>query len=128
MDDEDKLGTVTRDQNLMHANSTHVDNDLASGGSHSIVVTQDVLEEIRGTIDARYAHMQQTYPKLVADCDYQMRLAVVHWVFEQLLKHARSGGSYRYLIFNRLGFGRDAYLPLDLAGGVTLSNILQRKE
>ena len=60
--------------------------------------------------------------KLVEACDYQTRLAVTAWVFKNVVDQAREGGSFRYLIYDRLGFGMDAYVPLYMAGGMTISN------
>jgi hypothetical protein len=39
-----------------------------------------------------------------------------------IVDHMREGGSYRVLIYERFGFGPEAYTPIYLAGGMTLSN------
>lgn len=57
----------------------------------------------------------------VAACDDETKLAVTAWVMKHIVDHAREGGSYRYLIYNRLGFGVDAYVPL-CNDGLTISN------
>lgn len=49
------------------------------------------------------------------------KLAVTQWVFKHVVEHAREGGSYRYLIYDRLGFGMEAYAPL-CSDGLTISN------
>ena len=59
---------------------------------------------------------------LVEKCDYNTKLAVTAWVFKHILDHAKEGGSYRYLIYDRLGFGMDSYAPLYMAGGMDISN------
>ena len=59
--------------------------------------------------------------KLVRDCDYDTRLAVTTWVMKNIVEHAREGGSYRYLIYDRLGFEPDAYAIL-MNDGMTISN------
>jgi hypothetical protein len=59
--------------------------------------------------------------ELVEKCDYNTKLAVTHWVMKNIVEHARDGGSYRYLIYERLGFGPDAYAPL-CDDGITISN------
>ena len=59
---------------------------------------------------------------LVENCDYDTKLAVTAWVFKNIVEHAREGGSYRYLIYDRLGFDLDAYVPLFEAGGMEISN------
>lgn len=60
--------------------------------------------------------------KLVEKCDYETKLAITAWVFKNICDHAEQGGSFRYLIYSRLGFGPDAYVPLYEAGGMTISN------
>lgn len=60
--------------------------------------------------------------KLVEECPYETKLAVTAWVFRNIVDHAKEGGSYRYLIYDRLGFGTDAYVPLYEAGGMEISN------
>lgn len=59
---------------------------------------------------------------LVENCDYETKLAVTAWVFKNIVEHAKEGGSYRYLIYDRLGFDADAYVPLFEAGGMEISN------
>jgi len=54
-------------------------------------------------------------------CEYDMKLAVTRWVLKHIVEHANEGGSYRYLIYERLGFGPDAYAPL-CSSGLTISN------
>ena len=49
------------------------------------------------------------------------KLAVTQWVFKHLVEHAKEGGTYRYLIYDRLGFGMEAYAPL-CSDGLTISN------
>lgn len=46
----------------------------------------------------------------------------VAWVFERLREHLREPGTFRHLIYDRLGFDYDAYTPLFLAGGMDISN------
>jgi hypothetical protein len=60
--------------------------------------------------------------ELVEKCDYDTKLAVTAWVMENIVNHAREGGSFRYLIYQRLGFNLDAYVPLYEAGGMEISN------
>jgi hypothetical protein len=64
----------------------------------------------------------KTLDEVFAETDYKTKLAVTAWVFEHILAHGQSGGSFRYLIYDRLGFGVDAYVPLCLAGGIEISN------
>lgn len=45
-------------------------------------------------------------------------------VFKAIMDHIKEGGTYRYLIYDRLGFDMDAYVPLMLAGGMYISNAI----
>ena len=77
----------------------------------------DAIENIRQAfkdIDAEYA-------KMADECDYTLKLAVTQWVMKHIVEHAKEGGSYRYLIYDRLGFDMDAYAPL-CRDGMTISN------
>lgn len=60
--------------------------------------------------------------KMVEWCDYEMKIAVTRWVMKHIVAHAEEGGSYRYLIYDRLNFGPDAYAPL-CRDGMTISNM-----
>ena len=59
--------------------------------------------------------------ELVDKCDYDTKLAVTAWAMKHIVDHARDGGTYRYLIYDRLGFEMDAYGVL-LDDGMTISN------
>jgi hypothetical protein len=61
------------------------------------------------------------YDDMVEWCDHDMKLAVTKWVMKHIVDHAEEGGSYRYLIYDRLGFGPEAYAPL-CSDGMTISN------
>ena len=90
--------------------------------SELIKLTPELMTEIGNTIHKRTKEIETTYPDLVSKCDYDTRLAITAHVFEKILEHAKEGGSFRYLIYERLGFGPDAYLPLYQAGGMVISN------
>lgn len=66
--------------------------------------------------------MNNLFAKLVEECPYETRLAITSWVFKHIVEHAKEPGSFRYLIYDRLGFDFDAYVPLYCAGGMTISN------
>ena len=77
----------------------------------------DAIENIQQAfkdIDAEYA-------KMADECDPELKLAVTKWAMKHIVDHAREGGSYRYLIYERLGFGPEAYAPL-CSDGLTISN------
>lgn len=46
----------------------------------------------------------------------------VAWVFTKLCDHLQNGGTFRVLIYRRMGFDESAYQPLFEAGGMTISN------
>lgn len=64
----------------------------------------------------------ETLDEILEKTDNATRLAVAAWVFSHIVEHAEQGGSFRYLIYDRLGFGLDAYVPLYEVGGMTISN------
>ena len=74
----------------------------------------DRLQQAFKDIDAEYL-------KMAEECDPELRLAVTKWAMKHIVEHARDGGSYRYLIYDRLGFGPEAYAPL-CSDGLTISN------
>lgn len=59
--------------------------------------------------------------EIVEKCPYETKLAITRWVFQNLSKHMNEGGSYRYLVYTRMGFKEDAYAPL-YDGGLEISN------
>jgi hypothetical protein len=79
---------------------------------------RDVIDAFSEASDDYNKHLQD----LVDKCDYETKLAVTAWVFRNIVDHAKEGGSYRYLIYDRLGFEPDAYVPLFEAGGMEISN------
>lgn len=60
--------------------------------------------------------------ELVEKSDYDTRLAITAWACKHILDHARDGGTYRYLIYDRLGFDADAYGVLQENGALEISN------
>lgn len=80
------------------------------------------LSELFGGLKESFDEYDKHLAKLAEDCDYETKMAVTAWVFRNIVDHAREGGSYRYLIYDRLGFEPDAYVPLYSAGGMDISN------
>jgi hypothetical protein len=64
------------------------------------------------------------YDKLVEKYDYQTKLDIAAWVISKIDEHGTNPGSFRYLIYQLLGFGPDAYVPLYEAGGMNITNEL----
>ena len=85
-------------------------------------MTERKISEILGQIKEAYDDYDKHLEELVEKCDYETKLAVTAWVFRNIVEHAKEGGSYRYLIYDRLDFGPDAYVPLFEAGGMEISN------
>src|SRR5882672_283904 len=91
-------------------------------GDSIVEMTPELFKQIGESIDARKKEINTTFPKLVAECPYETRLAVTAQVFKAIVDHATEGGTFRHLIYNRLGFGPDSYIPLYEAGGLTIHN------
>ena len=72
-------------------------------------------------IQKAFKDIDKEYADMVEWCDHDMKLAVTKWVMKHIVEHAKEGGSYRYLIYDRLGFGPEAYAPL-CSDGMTISN------
>ena len=79
------------------------------------------LGKLQETFQEAMKEMEVDHAKRVEECDYETKLAITAWVMKNIVEHASEGGSYRYLIYERLGFGMDAYAPL-LSDGMTISN------
>lgn len=44
------------------------------------------------------------------------------WVISKIVAAMKRPGSFRYMIYDRMGYGPDAYTPIYLAGGMELTN------
>lgn len=75
------------------------------------------LENIQEAYKELKKYQEETVDKL----DDETKISVTRWVFKHVVDHAKEGGSYRYLIYDRLGFGMEAYVPL-CEDGMTISN------
>jgi hypothetical protein len=64
------------------------------------------------------------FEELVANADPELRLAIACWVISKIDDHGNEPGSFRYLIYERLGFGLEAYVPVYEAGGMNITNEL----
>lgn len=87
-----------------------------------VTLTPDLLDQMKKGLDARIKEINELYPRLIDACPSELRLAVTAQVFKAIVDHATEGGTFRYLIYDRLGFGPEAYVPLYEAGGMTISN------
>lgn len=64
------------------------------------------------------ARLQATWDGLTEE----QRLAAAWWLGARLHEHVKEPGSFRFLIYDRFGFGPDAYVPLCRAGWLQVSN------
>jgi hypothetical protein len=87
-----------------------------------VKLTPELLDNIAAKLNERQADINERFPQLVNECPYETKLAVTAWVFDNIVKHAAEGGTFRRLIYTRLGFHSDAYFPLYAAGGMIISN------
>lgn len=94
-----------------------VTHDPAVNAAAMLEVTPERWAEICAALREREAHDKTALPELVAACPPDMRIAVLAWALEQMTAHAKEGGSFRHLIYNRMGFRDYAYVPLWKAGG-----------
>ena len=65
---------------------------------------------------------KSNYEEVLKDLTDEQKLAAAEWVISNVVEHGRDGGSFRYFIYDRLGFGPEAYLPLYMAGGMEITN------
>lgn len=110
---EKKMNLNSSDFSLLKAAQT---------GEGLIQLTPERMEQLKETLECRNEYIKETYPRLVEECPYETRLAITAQVIRAIVDHAKEGGSFRYLIYDRLGFGPDAYLPIYEAGGMDISN------
>ena len=52
------------------------------------------------------------------------KLGATAFIFKKISEHGRESGSFRFLIYTRLGFDTDAYSVLLESGGLDISNNL----
>ncbi len=128
---DEEATVLTHDKNMEGDNLSAADRailDTAQTGKGAIALTPELLAGMMASLQERTNAIKENYPKLVAAVPYEMKLAVTAWVFEQIVAHAKEGGSFRYLIYDRLGFNNDAYVPLYSAGGMEISNHFSLEE
>jgi hypothetical protein len=79
------------------------------------------MSDLLGEVRKIFNEYESELDLIAARCDPETKLAVTRWVMKHIVAHASEGGSYRYLIYDRLGFDADAYMPL-CNDGLTISN------
>ena len=83
--------------------------------------------ELLADIRAVFAEQDKHLDNLAETCDNEVKIAVVRWAMKHIVEHAKEGGSYRYLIYDRMGFGPEAYGAL-CSDGITISNEFHLKD
>lgn len=71
--------------------------------------------------------LKDTYPdfyKIIEETPIETKLAVTVWVMANIVDNGKEGGSLRKLIYDRLGFDKNAYVPIYDAGGMEITNML----
>lgn len=79
------------------------------------------LEKLKAAYKVEKIAMDAEIKKIWDETDYVTKLAITRYVMERIWEHANEGGSYRYLIYDRLGFGMDSYSYL-YPVGMNISN------
>lgn len=51
----------------------------------------------------------------------------VAWVFKKIVENDKKNGTFRYLIYDTMGFDENAYYELYTAGGMYITNGLKRE-
>ncbi len=67
---------------------------------------------------------KEWFDNLVENCDHDLKLALVCWTISKINEHGKNPGSFRNLIYNIMGFGPEAYIPIYEAGGMNITNEL----
>ena len=82
----------------------------------------EFLDELRHSYAEFRDQEIKRQEQVVAEMDYNLKMDVVAWTMRKICEHARDGGTYRYLIYDRMGFQPDAYAVLMEAGGMEICN------
>jgi len=59
------------------------------------------LTEIVANLREVFKEANDEYAKMADECDNEIKIAVVKWAMKHIVEHAKEGGSYRYLIYDR---------------------------
>jgi hypothetical protein len=83
---------------------------------------EKTLAEMRQSFKEILQEIQDDAKKEWDGLTEDQKLGATIYIFTHLKQHLMEGGTFRYLIYERLGFDLDAYLPLYSAGGMDISN------
>lgn len=98
--------------------------DEACNGGEFFVLDEKAMKQLQESGKHHLALLHEEFPKIVEACPEVVRLAIACQVMKALFDHGREGGSFRHLIYSRLGFSEGAYTPLHLSGGTAIVNHL----
>lgn len=88
-------------------------------------VLKEVVEVLRhGTEEERYDLAQKISMWLAMGGVEKPTVEQVAWVFRNLVDQLKEPGTFRYLVYDRMGFGPGAYGSLYDAGGMFITNEL----
>lgn len=79
------------------------------------------LEKHKEELLQKETQIEDNCKKVWEELDYDKKLDILRYVGKILCEHAEEGGSYRYLIYDRLGLDMDSYVYL-LDSFMTISN------
>lgn len=114
-----KIKTNPADDAIIHTAKT---------GEGAVRLTPELMREITEALDARKADIDVRFPKLVAAVDEETRLAIACWTVERICENWRLGGTYRYLLYDLMGFGPEAYGAMQWAGMLDIHNALPDRD
>jgi hypothetical protein len=82
----------------------------------------EVLKEIKTVCEKIKLNTDKQIENTWEETDYDIKLYIAAYIFKQLEKHMYEGGSYRNLIYTKLGFSYDAYGVLQMNGAFNIHN------
>lgn len=98
------------------------DKALGAPEPNMVALTKEDIDAMREGLSQRLAEIDTRFPALIAEADPDLVAAVAAKVLGAVHEHLRQPGSFRFLIYDRIGLGTSAYMPLCLAGGLDVSN------
>lgn len=82
------------------------------------------FEELGKAYREAMEEFQKEAEKFWSSLSYEKKLYAVAYVSRVLCEHAREGGTYRYLIYERFGFDLDSYAILQWSGLLEIHNLI----
>lgn len=98
------------------------DKALGAPDPDLVSVSKEDIEAMRASLAQRLADIDTSYPSLIGKADPDLVTAVAAKVLGAVHDHLRQPGSFRFLIYDRIGLTTSAYVPTCQAGGLDVSN------